>query len=282
MNPLADLIFVAQMKKLPVDWKQPQGDPDAGHYSQHAFKPDEKAAVPEPMCYFWAASVNKYHVDAAKDVGKIFKDFVHTALDNTKTAVDMWRLQAKVKDLKVMSVCAIGAPGCLDGPDLKDMPGYSTWIGTKDNEKAYIKAVVEGVTECWKEWSSKCMCPGLPLYPAFAAYPLAMAVPTPSIPVPVITLVSAGMAKMVANMLQKAMIDKLDSKVKDEDSDKQYEACFLAIGTAIGTAFLAWLPMQQVMNVLGKGPIPPYAPPYIPVGPVVAGDNLAIPGHLAA
>ena len=43
-----------------------------------------------------------------------------------------------------------------------------------------------------------------------------------------------------------------------------------------------WLPMQQVMLVMGKGPIPTFAPPFVPVGPVVMGDNLPIPGHLMA
>jgi hypothetical protein len=36
------------------------------------------------------------------------------------------------------------------------------------------------------------------------------------------------------------------------------------------------------MLVLGKGPIPTFAPPFVPVGPVVMGDNIAVPGHLIA
>jgi hypothetical protein len=41
-----------------------------------------------------------------------------------------------------------------------------------------------------------------------------------------------------------------------------------------------WLPQQQVMLVMGKGPIPTFAPPFVPVGPVMGGDNIAVPGHL--
>jgi hypothetical protein len=36
------------------------------------------------------------------------------------------------------------------------------------------------------------------------------------------------------------------------------------------------------MAVLGKGPIPSFAPPFVPVGPVVMGDNVGTPGHQAA
>ena len=47
-------------------------------------------------------------------------------------------------------------------------------------------------------------------------------------------------------------------------------------------AFMMWLPMQMVMLVLGRGPIPTFAPPYVPVGPVVAGSVISAPGHLLA
>lgn len=280
INILADLYFVGQNKKLPVDWEQPTGDPAADHYGQ-AFDASEKTAIPEPLCYFWCATTNKFHVDSCKDVGKQFKDFCHAAIDATKTAFDMWRLQAKFKDLKVMSVSAIGTPGCLDAPDLKDC--YIAFSATKQgNEKKYAEAVEAGISTCLAEWADKVMVPGLPWYPAFAAFPLASAPPMPNIPTPIIACPSPNMAKMTPDQLKSAMCDELDQGCKDEDPDKQYEALFGAIGTAIATAFLMWLPMQQVMLVMGKGPIPTYAPPYVPVGPVVMGDNISAPGHLAA
>ena len=89
------------------------------------------------------------------------------------------------------------------------------------------------------------------------------------------------MSKMTPTELQNAMSGALDSGIKKEDTDKHHEAAFGAIGTAVAMAFLMWLPSQQIMNVLGKGPVPTYAPPYVPVGPVLNGDNIAIPGHLA-
>ncbi len=278
MNPIADLTFVGLKKNLPVDWMQPVGE--AGNQYVQAFKLSELARPLEPACYMWASSVNKYHVETSKKIGKAYKDFAHKALDATKNAIDQWRLQAKFKDLKVMAVSAIGTPGCLDGPELKSC--YMGFEGKDKNEKAYVKAVKEGVSKCWKEWQSKVMVPGLPWYPAFAAFPGPQAPPMPNVPMPLIACPSPMMTKMTPTMLRDAMIDALDSKVKKEDKDKQHEALFMAIGTALSMAFLAWLPMQQILNVLGKGPIPTFAPPYVPVGPVIMGDNIAAPGHLAA
>jgi hypothetical protein len=36
-----------------------------------------------------------------------------------------------------------------------------------------------------------------------------------------------------------------------------------------------------VVGVLGQGPVPSFAPPTIPVGPVVGGSVIPTPGHLA-
>src|SRR5262249_30645822 len=110
-----------------------------------------------------------------------------------------------------------------------------------------------------------------------------MAPPMPNIPMPLVTCVSSKMTDiMLPSALKGAMDDALDSGMKDKDPDKHYEALHDAIGTVLALAFSIWLVSQQVMLVLGKGPIPTFAPPYVPVGPVVGGDNIAVPGHLMA
>jgi hypothetical protein len=52
--------------------------------------------------------------------------------------------------------------------------------------------------------------------------------------------------------------------------------------------FAAWfvgffnemLQTTLVANVLGTGPVPTFAPPYVPVGPVIAGTAIGLPGFL--
>jgi hypothetical protein len=284
LDKLADVWFPTKMKKIPVDWKQPQSSPAKDHFPK-AFTMAEMigGGPPAPRPYYFNATPNKYHADAAKEVSKWHQEFVHKALNNIKSAIDTWKLKAKIKDLKVMSVCAIGTPGCLDAPDIKNEPSFASWIGKEKNEKAYIKAVVEGFSKKWMEWAGKVMVPGLPWYPAFAAFPLATAPPMPNIPMPLITLPSAMMASLATfAQIKSAMVDALDGGVKDKDKDKQHEAIFETIAFPLSLNFLLWLVQQQVMNVMGKGPVPTYAPPYVPVGPVLMGDNLPIPGCIAA
>ncbi len=289
---LAQVYFEYVMNKtLPVKWVTPALVKGADHYARFSGGPklsDMKVHVmglppmiPNP--YFWAATTNEYHRESADVIGKKTKEFVDKALDEFKLAHDFIRTTAKVKDLKIMAVCAIGTPGCLEMKKLEEAPSFKAWMKSypEKNGKAYAKAVVMGLSKQFDKWAGKVMVPGLPWYPAFATYPGPSAAPVPNIPMPLIVCPSPMMAEVVQMKLKDAMVKELDKAVKDEDGDKQYEAIFDSIAFPISLNFLLWLLAQQIMNVLGKGSVPVYAPPYVPVGPVVAGDNIATPGHLA-
>jgi hypothetical protein len=207
-------------------------------------------------------------------VGEQFKNFHDTAIDAVGTAVDMWRLSAGFKDLQIMALSAIGSPGCLDGQELESLI-KTPMSSMSGNEGKYRDAVAAGVSKCFKDWQDQVMVPGLPWYPAFVAFPGPQAPPMPNIPVPLIACPSSNMSKItVADELKNAMIDELDGGLKGDDDDKQHETLFESIATVLSLAFLLWLVSQQVMLVMGKGPIPTFAPPYVPVGPVVGGSNL--------
>jgi hypothetical protein len=275
--------FLSHGLKLPANWENPSGDPAADHYSK-CLKPEEKIAVPSLIPpWFMPANMNKVHQKSCDEIGKNFKDFHDTMLDAIGFAHNMWKLQAKFKDLKIMAVSAIGAPGCLDGPELesliKNAPMCAAMTG---NMQKHRDAVAKGVSKCFKDWQDKVTVPGLPWYPAFAAFPGPMAPPMPNVPTPLIACPSAMMTKMaMPNDMKSEMDSALDGGMKDKDPTKQYEALHDAIATVVSAAFMIWLPSQQVIGVMGKGPVPSFAPPYVPVGPVVGGDNLPIPGHLA-
>lgn len=53
------------------------------------------------------------------------------------------------------------------------------------------------------------------------------------------------------------------------------------LAAMIAPPFLAWLGAQMVTGVLGHGPVPSFAPPHSPVGPVMGGEAMPNPGCLA-
>lgn len=239
--------------------------------------------LPPPLAFFIPAKPGyPHHQKTVNEIGGQYKDFHDTMLDAVKFAHDMWKLQAKFKDLKINALTALGTPGCLDGPELesniKNAPMCASMTG---NAAKHRDAIAKGVSQCFKKWQDKVTVPGLPWYPAFVAFPGPQAPPMPNVPMPLITCVSPMMTEiMMPSSMTSAMDDALDQGLKDKDPEKHYHALHDAIATVLALAFTIWLPTQMVQLVMGKGPIPTFAPPFVPVGPVVMGDNLAIPGHL--
>jgi hypothetical protein len=282
---LCNLKFLSYSLKLPnSDWEQPSGEHPSKCYAD-ALTASEKIAIPKTIPpWFMPQNMNKFHQDSCDEVGSGFKDFSDKMIAAVKYAHTMWKLQAKFQNLQINSLIALGTPGCLDGPELESLiktaPMCASMTG---NLGKYRDAVAAGVSKCFKNWQDQVTVPGLPWYPAFVAFPGPMAPPMPNIPMPLITCISAKMGDIVAPMQMKSEMESaLDGDLKQNDKDGQYKALFDGIATVLALAFLMWLPQQQVMLVLGKGPIPTFAPPFVPVGPVVMGDNLPLPGHLIA
>lgn len=200
-------------------------------------------------------------------------------LQAVRHAHDLWRMQAKFKNITINAVSAIGTPGCLDGPDLDILIARAPTVVTMPGSMGDLRdAVAEGVDACFENWQDHVTVPGLPWYPAFVAFPGPMAPPMPNVPFPLIALASSGMAKITSQaQLKQAIGNALPAglkttKVEDFISD---------ISLRLSIYFLRWLASQTVTQVLGKGPVPTFAPPYVPVGPVVGGTIISTPGHLS-
>ena len=280
---LGNLKFFAAGLKLPTM----EAGSGSKKWSESYFKDRDKAEMtgaPEtiPPWFMPRKSGYVHHQKSCDKIGKDFKDFHDAMIDAVQYSHNMWKLQAKFKDLKINALTALGTPGCLDGPELesliKQAPQVAAWTGNKAKHR---DAVAKGVSQCFKKWQDKVMVPGLPWYPAFVVFPGPMAPPMPNIPMPLICCPSPMMTEIcMPTSMAKAMDDALDGGMKDKDKTKQYAALHDGIATVLSIAFLIWLVSQQVMLVMGKGQIPTFAPPFVPVGPVVMGDNLPVPGHL--
>ena len=285
VKPMGQVTFLAKGFKLPVQWKSPSGNTAQEHFGK-AFKDSEKMAVPKliPPWFMPAIPGNKYSVDSCDEIGNNFKETHDSMLDAVGFAHNMWKVQAKFQNIIINGPTAVGTPGCLNGPELesliKNAPMVAAWTGNKAKHR---DAIAAGVSKCFKQWQDMVTVPGLPWYPAFTAFPGPMAPPMPNVPTPLITCPS-GMMSMIASpqMMKTEMGNALDGGLKSKDPDKHYEGLHEAIATVLSLAFVAWLPQQMVMLVMGKGSIPTFAPPYVPVGPVVMGDIISAPGHLAA
>lgn len=270
MQQLARLQFSSNAIQVPTDWKQPQGDP-AGKQYVNAFKPDERAVPPDTVMppLFLPATPNKYHVDTQKQLNQRFGDFIDGICSAICSAWSQWQTGASMSGIIVNAVTASG--GVLVGPPLGPLILASAPKSTPMQMK-YSNAVANVIGTSWLQWQNTVKVPGLPWYPAFAALPSPVAPPMPNIPVP---LIAIAPTPIVGASLKGQMVGQLG-----DPRAPFHKELFDAISSAFEKCFQIWCPSTMVTNVLGMGPVPTFAPPFVPVGPVVGGTATMAPGGL--
>ena len=264
---LAKLNFKANAIGLPVGWSNP-----AGNQYPDAFAISERATAPDPASLFLAKSPNKYHVDTQKEVGKGFADFIDGICGAICSGIDMWMKGTSIAGMIINGPVGMVLPGNVLGPPLFPLIFAQAPVNTPQLMK-YSKAVAQAFSTAWLTWQTGLM--GQLMYPPFAAFPGPMAPPIPNLPMPLIVLSSPGEAMLSPSSLKAAMVGNLA-----DPQALHHKELFDAISQAWTPVFSTFKATTLVQNVLGTGPIPTFAPPFVPVGPVVGGTSIPTPGVL--
>ena len=143
------------------------------------------------------------------------------------------------------------------------------------------QAIARELGGAWRAWADgfQLSLPGA--YPKLAAVPGPMAPPTPATGAfPISRGTSTGELRLSAAMLSPRLASTLRPLAGRDVSG--LDSAVTELTTWVEASFRDWKGTAQVIGVMGKGPIPSYAPPYVPVGPVVMGDNISAPGHVIA
>lgn len=271
MQQFARLKFTSFALRVPTNWQDPTGDPAAKQYGQ-AFSDSEKATVPHVPPLFIAASPNKYHTDTQ---GMLI-DKIGSFLDKTCSAIcqawSTWQSTA------TMSAFLVNGPtlslGKLVGPPW-DLPIMGSGANSTPNLLKFTNVIASVINQAWTLFQATVtLASPFPAYPAFAAFPGPMAPPMPSLPIPFMTFFQVPVS-LQAPLLKTQMISQLG------DPQAPFAPqIFEAIATAFQQCFDIWKGTTIVNNILGEGPIPTFAPPFVPVGPVVMGTATMPPGGI--
>ena len=264
----AKTFFTGNGIQLPMDWSNP------GEQYGDAFADDEKSVTPNPpTTLFSQASLNRYHVDAAKEIGQKFEVFIDASVGAICSAIDQWMKLTTVAGVMINGPSGMLMPGCVLGPPLTPLI-LSKAPQETAFELKYSLAIANSFGTSWQAWQAGLM--GNLMYPSFAAFPGPVAPPTPNVPIPLMMLSSAGETGLSANALKSAMIGNL------ADPQALHAAeLFDSIAKAFEIQFVTLKSTTMIQNVLGTGPVPVFAPPFVPVGPVLGGVANGAPGCLS-
>ena len=175
-----------------------------------------------------------------------------------------------LKNVTIMGPIAIG--GQLWGPSIQSMILEKAPRGAWD---VYSRAVATGVQAQVQFFCQRVTVPRLSWYPRFARWPAPIAPPMANDPTPLMTITSAASGAFKESELKAAIV-----RAFTNPRPACAEQVAKAIGDGLGRALFPWLSATLVRNVMGGGPVPSYAPPHVPFGPVLGGMGNQLPGGM--
>ncbi len=202
-----------------------------------------------------------------------------TALTTFQKGVNDWIVASRVQGGWVQGPNAALTPGSLMGvADLEIRVLNGMTMGGVP--PAVAKALAQELCGAWMEWANG-FAMNLPgAYPKLGAVPGPSAPPTPAVQpgYPLSRGSSAGELR-----LQKSTLSmRLSAALRPYAGAAAVDGAVQAMAEWVDASFREWKMSAQVVGLMGKGPVPTFAPPYVPVGPVVMGDNIGTPGGAAA
>jgi hypothetical protein len=265
MKQAARLKFTSFNLKVPQNWRNPAGD--AGDHYGRAFQPAEKSSQPGMPMLFQPASLNKYHTDTQKMHNAEIGGFIDGMCSAICSAWSQWQSMASMTG--VMITANVASVGQVVGPPLLPLIMLNA-PKDKPMKAKYAMVIANVINTTWLQYTATIKVPGLPWYPLFTAFPGPVAPPTPNVPVNVAALTQ--MPPQPALMKQQ-MVSQLADPAAPFHSE-----LFESICDAFDKMFKLWQASTMVTNVLGTGPSPTFAPPYVPAGPVIGGVGNMLPG----
>jgi hypothetical protein len=231
--------------------------------------PTAQLAVPPnaPKTLFREPTPNKYHVDTSRIIGGKYEAYIDGICEAISDAIDKWMSQAVIFCPLIMGPIGLVLPGNVVGPPIMGFILSSAPKATP-MEAAYSRAISTAIGLGWLQWHSL-LVGNLLFPPDFAVFPGPVHPPTPCLPKPLITFVSAGEAFLTPAMLKSNMEGLLGSPKSLHSS-----ALFSAVSKGFFAAFQVFKATTIVQGVNGGGPVPVYAPPVVPAGPVLGGTGV--------
>jgi hypothetical protein len=111
-------------------------------------------------------------------------------------------------------------------------------------------------------------------YPSFAAFPGPHAPPTPAAGAfPLSQGTSVGEVSLKAPILAGKLASAVRMQTRTVEGSP--DQALKSLADWVDGSFNDWKRLAKLVGIMGKGAVPTFAPPYVPVGPVIRGDNLS-------
>ncbi|HYB98511.1 MAG TPA: hypothetical protein VEC57_05185 [Candidatus Limnocylindrales bacterium] len=195
-----------------------------------------------------------------------WRRWIDAALSGISQGVDEWTQAAQLTGGVVNASNVFLKPGSLSGPSFEQLVHTSMQNAGAPGD---VAAAFSGVSwEAWRTWAASYYMAINKALPQFAAVAAGEAPDTPIKPRPLRRGIAPGRIGMTPDVLARALSEVLMERMDDPNAAIATEE----FARVYSNGFAGWYRGATLVNVLGKGPVPSFAPPYVPVGPVVLGE----------
>lgn len=195
------------------------------------------------------------------------------ARDSFVEGVGDWIAESRIQGGEVQGPDARLGPGSLTSTHCFE-PRMMSSLRRAGADPAVASRLARELWGAWSAWAEgfQVQLPGA--FPTLAAVPGPVAPPTP--PARGVIPISLGMS--TGEMRLSAPI--LSSNLKRAIASGRTETSMNVDGLAqwVGRAFSQWKSTAHLQGLIAEGPVPTFAPPYVPVGPVIRGGVRSTPG----
>lgn len=209
-----------------------------------------------------------------------WNEIARLARESFRVAVNEWIGKAKIQGGTVRGPAAVLTPGSLVSDTNLEMRMVQLLADSRV-PRDIASALARVLAGAWNEWAAGFQMHLPKAYPSLAAVPGRFAPATPVADAPSLAQgTSHGEASLKSTQLSSRLTSALQIHAA-KTSGGNPAAAMQNLAAWVDGSFGAWKAGVKMTGLLGKGPVPTFAPPYVPVGPVVAGENLST-GNLFA
>jgi len=189
-----------------------------------------------------------------------------------RDGVNDWIGKARIRGGQVRGADAVLTPGTLASDGNIEAIVIEKLLAARVPAEV-ARPLARELAAAWNGWAAgfQMQLPGA--YPTFVAVPGPRAPPTPAPPVALAKGASTGEAGLKAAVLAGRLAAVLRPYAAKGGSP---DPAMKGLAEWVESSFQEWKRLTQVVGVVGKGNVPTFAPPYVPVGPVVTGDNASM------
>jgi len=183
------------------------------------------------------------------------------------SGVNRWTSRAKIKG-EVAASAAFFPRGFL-GSEVTFANEISDKLFNAGMPSETARAFGAAVWEAWNDWAKNLSAPPSPVaFPSFAAFPGALAPPTlaTTSTLPLLGALATPSAEL--GLGKEALARSIKTRLGAASSQPGAEAGINDFAQWFSGRFVSWRSKATIAKIMGGGPVPTFAPPSVPVGPV--------------